>query len=255
MRNRNKRPALTWWHGVFFLLGLATATALQFAFSGKHQKAQPPWGELEYTTFLLLRPEEVSANRANPESPSAPISTLLMKLRVRPQSDLDALIRYWGQGESGRAMRPFLESLVKVPQGEAVNISYFLPAIARMRLYTFPDARKDQWSVQQDALWTGMNFFKDAPDNSYTNLESVEVKLATDYTQVKTNFVFGDLVVLRNSYHQIRHMCVHIADNVVFTNPASGVRGPWVLMSLTEMLTQVATEKPLEMLVYRKKQT
>jgi hypothetical protein len=134
MRNRNKRPVLTWWHGVFFLLGLATATGLQFAFSGKHPKAEPPWGELEYTTFLLLKPEEVSANVANAETSKAPVSTLLMKLRVTPQSDLDALIRYWGQGERGRAMRPFLESLVKVPAGEVVNVSYFLPAMARMRL-------------------------------------------------------------------------------------------------------------------------
>ena len=64
---------------------------------------------------------------------------------------------------------------------------------------------------------------------------------------------FGDVVALRSSDRQIRHMCVHIADNVVFTKPADP-NGPWVLMSLGEMVKQFPSDTPLQMLVYRKKE-
>ena len=39
----------------------------------------------------------------------------------------------------GKAMKPFLASLARVPGGISVSISYFLPEFARMRLYTYPD--------------------------------------------------------------------------------------------------------------------
>lgn len=216
MGNRNTRPVLTWWHGVFFLLGLLTATAAYYAFPSKPtiHKPQPEWGELEYTRFQLMLPDD---NATNAQAPKAPISTLLMKVRVSPQSNLATLKNYWGRGDRGAVVQPLLESLTKVPEGEAVNVSHFLPAIARTRLYTFPDARKSK-PPRQDAFWTGMNFFADTPDNSLTNAERVEAKLTADYVLVTNQFGFGDVVVMRNSDRQISHLCVHIADNIVFSN-------------------------------------
>ena len=260
MRKSNTGAILNWWNALFFLLGLALATGVHLAFSGKPdssahagKKAQPPWGELECTTFKLALPEEAISQDFKMAKAISPISTLLMKVRVTPQSDLDALINYWGRGKRGKTLRPFLESLVRVPEGEAVNVCDFFPAIARMRLYTFPAMGKERWSAQQECFWLGLNFFNEVPDNSALTVEQVEARLAADYAEVKTNFGFGDLVVLRTSARQIRHLCVHIADNVVFTKPA-GVNAPWVLMRLGEMVKEFPSETPLEMAVYRKKE-
>jgi hypothetical protein len=67
------------------------------------------------------------------------VSTFVLKVRVTPQTDVDALMKYWGTLSAARVYRPLIESMTRVPDGASINVSYFLPPFARLRLYTYPN--------------------------------------------------------------------------------------------------------------------
>jgi hypothetical protein len=180
-------------------------------------------------------------------------SALLMKLRITPETDLDALLRYWGQGGRGESMRPLLESLGKVEGGTSISISFFFPTFARMRLYTYPDSKNDKMAWHEDCFWTAMNFFNDQPDYSFFNPAEIQAKLRSEYTRVNAPGEFGDLIMLKDGDLAL-HMCVYVADEVVFTKNGASTIAPWVLMKLPEMLKEYISERPVKMIVYRKKE-
>src|SRR6185503_6668265 len=96
------------------------------------------------------------------------VSTFVMKLRLDPRTDVDEIMKYWGRFGSARAYKPLVESMSRVAEGSSLNISYFLPPFARLRLYTYPDPR-DTNIVRQDCFWSAMNFFNSTPDDTFFN--------------------------------------------------------------------------------------
>lgn len=205
----------------------------------------PPWGELEYTELKLEPPDEIS-----PKGP--PTETLLVKLRVKPDSDVEALLSYWGIGGRGEAVRPLMEALDDVPGGVSLNISYFFPTFARMRLYTYPKAGKISPAGKEDCFWTAMNFLNEVPDDNMMDREQLLAKLRAEYKEVKGELRFGDVLAVINSQKIVAHMCVHVADDVVFTKNGMSANAPWVLMRRPQMLKEYGGEQALRIRAYRK---
>ena len=160
---------------------------------------------------------------------------LVMRLRVQPGDDIDALARYWGRGSRGKAMKPFLASLARVPGGISVSISYFLPEFARMRLYTYPDPEGDPAALREDCFWTALNFDNEKPDPRFFEEGPVRQALKTDYAPVTSAPVFGDLMVLVDSKGAAIHVSVYVADGVVFTKNGVDPFSPWLLMRSSDM--------------------
>ncbi len=181
------------------------------------------------------------------------IPALLMQLHVRPDSDIDALAAYWGGGRRSRAMKPFLESLARVPGGNTINVSFFFPPLPRMKLYTYPDPLSDQLAERQDCYWTAMNFFNETPDNRFFDPEFTQKILRTDYAVVRTNWSFGDVIMLVDDRDNAVHMCVYVADDVVFTKNGAAAIRPWVLMRLPAMIAEYAGDRPMHCVVFRHK--
>jgi hypothetical protein len=65
-------------------------------------------------------------------------STVLMKLRVGPDSDVEALVRYWARGGRAKDIRPLLHSLTLAPEGTTIDVTHLIGAFARSRAYTYP---------------------------------------------------------------------------------------------------------------------
>jgi hypothetical protein len=61
------------------------------------------------------------------------------------------------------------------------------------------------------------------------------------------------VLLLVGSDHQALHMCVHIADEVVFTKNGANPQQPWILMKLPEMLDEYETSRPYEIQIYLRK--
>lgn len=180
---------------------------------------------------------------------------LLMKLRVGPESDLEGLVGYWGRGERGRLMKPLLRALARTPGGSEVSVSFFFPAFARLRLYTYPDPATDPAALQEDCFWTALNFGNDTPDNRFFEETQIRQTLKNDYYPVSTNFVFGDLVVLLDDRGGAIHICVYVADEVVFTKNGVDPFSPWVLMRIPDMLARYQSEtgQRIELTAVRRK--
>ena len=60
--------------------------------------------------------------------------TFLMKLRITPETDLDALLRYWEPGGHAQALKPLLASLALLPGGGSINVSALMPPFASRQI-------------------------------------------------------------------------------------------------------------------------
>jgi hypothetical protein len=198
----------------------------------------------------LLRPDDFKDLVASLYA----VPTYLLRLRIRPETDIDALVKYWGKGGREKLVAPLLTALTHTPGGSAINISYFLPPFARLRLYTYPEAWQDPTAPKQDCFFTAMNFFNETADTNFFDTAYSKNVLETEYVAVKDEPSFGDIVTLFNATGDPVHTCVYIADDFVFTKNGVNAAQPWVLMRLPDMLMiYFAHETSGKMLVLRRK--
>ncbi len=159
-----------------------------------------------------------------------------LRLRVRPDSDLHGLVTYWGRGGREKLVAPLVESLAKVPGGASINVSYFLPPFARIRLYTYPDSWGDENAAKEDCYFTSMNFFNDTANTNFFDANYTRRTLDDQYIAITNGPSFGDMVTVLDAGGQSVHMCVYIAEDFVFTKNGINPAAPWVLMKLSDML-------------------
>jgi len=178
-----------------------------------------------------------------------------LRLRVFPDSDIDALIKYWGKMGNEKRIRPMLESLAKAggEDGATIGVGFFFPTFARLRLNTFPDSWDEPQVSKEDCFWTSLNFFNERPDMRYLDAAYVRKALNTEFVPVSDEPVFGDLVTLIKPNGDGLHVCVYIADNFVFTKNGMTTLAPWVVMKISDMLLFFPSETEHQMIIYRKK--
>jgi hypothetical protein len=181
------------------------------------------------------------------------VPALLMRLRVSQDTDVEALLKYWGKGGRLETIKPLVESLARATNGTRISVEYFLPPFARLRLNTFPNPEKDPHAIREDCFWSAMNFFNETPDPQYFNQQSTIRALKEDYIVTKDQPVFGDRIMLLDAKNEALHMCVYIADGVVFTKNGSDFKSPWILMKLSDMLALYPSKEALRLMTYRPK--
>jgi len=181
-------------------------------------------------------------------------NTLVMRLHVKPGMDFDGLVRYWKRGGHVESLRPFLESLARLPGGGTVNVRWLLPDFAQERLYTYAAPLREDSSALQNCFWSAMNFFSTQPDDRFLDPRQVVRTLKSDFDQVTGAPVFGDLVMLLDGAGRPVHLCVYLADEVVFTKNGRAVSEPWVLMKLSDVLATYASKVAAPTVVFRSKQ-
>ena len=108
--------------------------------------------------------------------------TVLMKLRIRPDSNVDALTTYWARGWHVKDIRPLLASLTEVPGGLRIDVAHLLPPFARRRLYSYPNPATYSPAQAPDCYWTALNFFNDPPDDRFHESAVWQQELASAYT-------------------------------------------------------------------------
>jgi hypothetical protein len=182
------------------------------------------------------------------------ISNLRVWLRVTPATDIETLLKYWGKGGRAKALQPFFESVARKPGGGIVNVSFFLPAFAASRLYTYPDPATDPEASKEDCFYTALNFFNALPDPRFIDMQFVRTTLLNDYSRVVGKPMFGDLIVLLDSSNNGVHACIHVADDIVYTKNGMDLLQPWVLMKMPDMLALYPSEPPLQVVRLRRKE-
>jgi len=178
-----------------------------------------------------------------------------VRLRVYPNSDINALVKYWGRGGREEKIRPMLESLAKIQDtnGTSIGIGYMLPSFARLRLNTFPHDWGEAQAREEDCFWTSMNFFRQQPDMSFLDPVNVRKELQNNCQPVQGQPEMGDLVTVFNERGDAIHMCVYLAEDFVFTKNGKNPLQPWVIMKIPDMLLSFAADHGPRIAVFRQK--
>lgn len=179
-------------------------------------------------------------------------AVLVVRLRLNPQSNVHALIDYWGRNDRQREVGPLIESLAKVPGGDAVNIAQLLPTLARTKLYTYPEAVGTGANGPCDCHWTSLNFWNAVPDDRFSNPNYVREQLGKSYHTVPKPTQLGDVIFFLDKNDQGIHSATYIADDIVFTKNGTSVAAPWVLMRLPSLLTYYENIDAVKTMVFRK---
>jgi hypothetical protein len=176
-------------------------------------------------------------------------TAVLPRLRVGPDTDIDAVLNYWGRAIDPKNVRPLLESLKRMPEGGSMSMIYLLPPFARERLYTFPEDD----TVTMDCHWTSMNFFNHPPDNRFSDPAFTVQHLVANYQVVPQAARLGDVVLVLNAVGNAIHSAVYLADDLVFTKNGNNTCQAWIIMRLPDLLATYSSEAQQRVVVYRDK--
>jgi hypothetical protein len=180
-------------------------------------------------------------------------SAVLLRVRIRPDTDLDKLLGYWGRGVQSKDVRPLLESIQRMQNGGTISAIYLLPKFARDRLYTYPFG-ENSGDPAMDRHWTTMNFFNEIPDNRFADAQYAAAFLQTNFYRIAQPGLLGDRVFLVDEHGNAIHSAVYIADDIVFTKNGNNFTQPWTLMRLDHLsATYSRLETTPRMIVYRSK--
>lgn len=178
---------------------------------------------------------------------------LFASVRVTPQSDVAALMRYWGAGEFGRDIRPLLEAAARLPEGLTLSLAQLLPPHIRAQLNTFPLATPNE---QLNCHWTTFNFFRPDPQPP-AGVRHWREKLRTDYMPVSDAPRYGDVLLLVKPDNTWVHSCVYLAADLVYTKNGGSPFAPWQLSTIADVLDFYSWDLPehatLKQTWYRKR--
>lgn len=181
-------------------------------------------------------------------------SALLVRLRLGPADDIEALADYWGRGPRRKDVKPLLQSLARHPQGMTLDIVHLLPRFARGLVYTYPP-RTEPLDPTFDCHWTTMNFFRDEADPRFADLAEVVNTLRSEYDFLPPEVPrgLGDVLLLVRPSGQIVHSCVFVADDIVFTKNGYSYQMPWTLSTVEDMLAAYPDEPDLSFHAFRRR--
>jgi hypothetical protein len=209
--------------------------------------------QLCFCNFATLR-EQLTADEFH-EAVEAlySVPAVLLRVHVSPESDVNALVNYWGRGGREKRIRPLIESVANMPGGEDINVSFLLPSFARVRLYVYPDPDGDVLEAKTDCFYTALNFFNSKADTRFLDPEVRKQTLQTDYERVRGQPMLGDLITLINRNGDAFHVVVYIAQDIVFTKNGENYLQPWVLMRMDDLMAFYGAEDPIRMVIFRRK--
>lgn len=183
--------------------------------------------------------------------------TLLLKLRVSEDSNIEELDNYWARGPRGKDVKVTLTSLSRVCGGARIDVAHLLPPRPSGALMSFPLPSTNPEDLHKDCHWTALNFFRDPPDARYSNKDEVRQAYINDYYPVLSDPRYGDILIIKKPDGSIIHSAVVIADDVVYTKNSNLFRDPFILMRIPDMMTefraQVGEDESLSVAFYRNK--
>jgi hypothetical protein len=171
---------------------------------------------------------------------------VLAQLRVRPDSDIDKIAAYWGKMSNVHFtdMRPMLEALKGLPHGGTLGLTFFLPPFARTKLYTYPLPPEANAPVM-DCHWSTFNFSNVEPDNRFSDPAYASEFIRTNFYQISSASVYGDIVLYFTKDGSVAHSAVFLADDLAFTKYGDNFLQPWMIVHLRDMQSMYPALKPV----------
>lgn len=164
--------------------------------------------------------------------------TMLLRMWVSPESDLNELTSYWGRGHWAMDVKALLASVSRVPGGTWMSFLKMLPPGPTAQLYSYPIADNPlNGPIQvRDCHWTSFNFFRDQPDPKFSQVDNVRDQVKEEYVPVTGDPRYGDILFFALPTGAIIHSAVYIADDVVFTKNGDTSIHPWMLATIPDLV-------------------
>jgi hypothetical protein len=188
-------------------------------------------------TPLVLRMVQTEDERLKIRRALTRTPTLMVKLCVKPESDIASIAEYWGGSSIAHDIEPFLEAVAE--QGSTkVDLIHLLPPTARRLIYTFPGPEYGRTGYYPDCHWTSLNFRNADPLERLADPTLATEYVLQNYTKTQGPYRYGDLIFLMDGASgNAIHSCVYLADDLVFTKNGRGPTQPWVVMKLDDVVT------------------
>ena len=213
-----------------------------------------------YTYFS--DPEVILRHIQNPEERAKYLQSLtsqnavLLKLLIKPDTDIDKPINYWALTTAGvriKDLRPLFEAQQRLAEGGSISVLYLLPPMARERLFTTPLTPGVGNAKQPDCHWTALNFFSEIPDDRMSDNDFASSFIAQNYYEIGKAGLQGDLVLLFNEKNRVIHSAVYLADDILFTKNGVNFAQPWILMHEKDMIGYFSALEPVKVAYFRRK--
>lgn len=162
------------------------------------------------------------------------IRSLLVELNLPLKEGRAEFIDYWSAGSLNAERAPFLVAITRRRAPQMIDITQFLPTLARRRVYTFPTAAMGLKGRLPDCHWTSLNFFEDEPKDLYLDSAKASEHLLSGYVAIDPPFKFGDVLCFLDNGEGL-HTCVQIADDIVLTKNGESILAPWTFMLLKDV--------------------
>ena len=162
------------------------------------------------------------------------VRSLLVELRLPLKDGRATFIDYWSAGSLNAERAPFLVAITRRRAPQLIDVTQFLPTLARRRVYTFPTAAMGLKGRLPDCHWTSLNFFEEEPKDLYLDSAKASEHLLADYVAIDPPFKFGDVLCFLDNGEGL-HTCVQIADDIVLTKNGESILAPWTFMSLKDL--------------------
>ncbi|MCB1229132.1 MAG: hypothetical protein KDN19_02635 [Verrucomicrobiae bacterium] len=162
--------------------------------------------------------------------------SMMVRLRITPDSDLDQLRKYWSAGRRNRDVLPILNAVASTQDVEYLDIVHLLPPNPRKYLYAYARASMAVANDFPDCFWTSFNFLE--PESSDRNLDyPVNRLVGTRWLEVKEPLRFGDMIIVEEiATGEAVHACTYIADDLVYSKNGLSLLRPFVIEDLSSVL-------------------
>lgn len=162
------------------------------------------------------------------------VRSLLVELKLPLKDGRATFIDYWSAGTLNAERVPFLAAITRRRAPQMIDVTQFLPTLARRRVYTFPTAAMGLKGRLPDCHWTSLNFFEEEPNDRYLDSSKASEHLLADYVAIDPPFKFGDVLCFLDKGEGL-HTCVQIADDIVLTKNGESILAPWALLPLKDV--------------------
>lgn len=205
--------------------------------------------------LLPTRPEQLSAHRAALRVPA-----VVVLLEKPTPAEAPAIARYW-QGGRAKNIDRLLRAFAADPASPRyLDIIHLLSPIEREFLNTYftPDGP----SLTPSCFWTAFSFGEEKPDDRYlvlpgtwTNHEAQAwEELTSRFDRIDAPSQLGDIIgYRRQGVAAVEHVCVFIADGLVFTKNGPTFSKPWCLSRLSDVDELYLTSPAHERVYFRRR--
>lgn len=198
--------------------------------------------------------EKLSAHRAALRVPARVV------LLERPAPDeVAGIAGYWTYGRH-KSVRRLLESFAADPSQRFLDIIHLLSPIERELLNTYFTPQGPE--PAPSCFWTTFNFGADVPDDRFLVIPGIWTEhrslagreLAEKYDPLPAPGRVGDVIgYRRKGSAEFEHVCVYLADDLVFTKNGFTFSSPWCISPLAELDEQYLTNPGMERVYYRRR--